>query len=132
MDVKVKAEKSGDGSIAWTIDGKRPKDSVIDVGKKSPPTELDFKLTDKAKAGLRFDCARPFDVDENANGDCPPDGIHTREIAVLECSRHKLKILDRNINECTLHYQLNFVDGAGKQHVVDPEIRNGGGGGNES
>ncbi len=128
MDVKVKAEKASDGSIAWTIDGKKPKDSVIDLATKAPPTEMDFKLKDDTREGLRFNCARPFDVHESATGDCPPDGIHTREIEILECSKHKLKILDRNINECTLHYRLNFVDSAGRNHDVDPEIRNGGGG----
>lgn len=127
MDVKVRAEPNATG-VEWTIDGKKPKESVIAVGHKSGPTDLDFKLDDQTRLGLRFNVADPIWVLETEEDRCPSGGIATDQISVNSCDPKRLSIANANSGAArTLHYQLNFVDQSGNTVRVDPVIKNGGG-----
>ena len=125
-DVKVRANL-GSGGIEWDIDGVRPNASQVDFKRKSGAHEVEFEFDDKTRSGLRFDCSSPFWVDENTSGSCPPPGLHTDQIEVMSCKPDKLTVVNRNEGFARmLHYQLNFVDGAGHRIHVDPEFKNGG------
>ena len=125
MNVKVKAERSGDG-IEWTIDGKKPKASVHSFGRKTGPHVLHFHLDDRTDLGLRFD-EDPIWAHENDEQQCPPPGINTDQLQVSSVAPGKLSLHNRNDGPPrTLHYQLNFVDESGAARQVDPVIKNGG------
>lgn len=125
MNVKVKAEPAG-GGIEWTIDGKKPKDSVHSFGHKTGAQTLNFHLDDRTGLGLKFD-EDPIWVHESDGHQCPPAGIDTDQLKVSSVAPGKLSIHNRNDGPArTLHYQLNFVDGSGAAQRVDPVIKNGG------
>ena len=125
-NVSVTATLGTDG-VEWDIDGYEPKKSQIPFPNKSGPCEVDFDFDDRTKSALRFDCSSPLWINENTAGACPPPGVDTDQIEVLECSPDKLTIVNKN-DGCAriLHYQLNFVDPAGHRIHVDPEFKNGG------
>ncbi len=126
MDVKVRAEIVN-GAVEWTIDGKKPHHSVIELQNKSGKHGLDFHLIDETRRGFGFVTADPIWVHVNEAGQCPPQGIATDQISVTSCQPKKLSIDDKNSGDpCTLHYQLNFVDSEGNGSAVDPAIKNGG------
>ena len=126
MDVKVKAETTSTGT-SWTIDGKKPRESVIAIGAKSGPHTLDFKLNDQTNLGLRFNTCDPIWVHETEDDECPGAGISTDQICVASCDNKRLSITDANSGIArTLHYQLNFLDTKGNAVTVDPVIKNGG------
>jgi hypothetical protein len=125
-DVKVTATLGAAG-IEWDIDGAKPNASCTDFKRKSGSHKVEFKFDDKTEGGLRFDCSSPIWVNENTSGSCPPPGVHTDQIEVISCDPDELTILNKNEGVArTLHYQLNFVDGAGHRIHVDPEFKNGG------
>lgn len=126
MDVKLLAQKVANG-VEWTIDGKKPHDSVIDLPKKSGNHTLDFQLDDRTDLGFRFNDRDPIWVHQNDQGDCPPQGINSEQISVVSCKPKKLSISDQNDGDpCTLHYLLNLVDASGQPTSIDPIIKNGG------
>lgn len=126
MDVKVRAELQ-DGQIAWSIDGKKPHQSVLDCPSKSGAHTINFHLDDATGSGLQFS-EDPFWVHENDTGDCPPQsGVNSDQIAVSAVKSGKLSISNANQGAPrTLQYQLNFIDSAGRPQTVDPCIKNGG------
>lgn len=128
MDVKVTATEGSSG-IEWDIDGKKPHKSVIEFKQGTGPHTVQFKLKDKTERKLRFDDADPFWSHETTSGGCPANGVQSGQTGVVQCSGDKLTITNANSGDpCSIHYQLNFVDGAGKPIPVDPEFKNGGGG----
>jgi hypothetical protein len=115
------------GAVVWEVDGKAAKDHKTHVDKGASPEEIEFKLNDKTKLGLRFDCSRPLQLWEQQG--CPPVGLDSDQIEVIACSRDKVTVLDLNTGpERSLQYQLNVVGKDGKEHHCDPIITNGGGG----
>src|SRR6476620_4135775 len=126
MQITVSAELV-DGEVEWTIDGKRPHQSVLDCPRKSGPHEIHFKLDDKTNAGFKF-AEDAFWVHENELGECPPTtGIATNQISITSVKPAKLKISNSNDGaHRTLQYQLNCVDANGEPYSVDPCIKNGG------
>ena len=126
MDVKVKATLVAD-NVEWTIDGKKPKQSVLTVAPKSGAVKMDFKLNDHSGRDLRFDTSDPIWILETEQDMCPGPGSTSDQISVAECDNKRLSIVNANSGAArTLHYQLNFVDGDGAPEVVDPIIKNGG------
>ena len=127
MSTKVElTAKLAGGKVEWEIDNGPAKDHKTKVNKGAPPETIDFKLKDKSKKGLRFDCSFPFQVWEDEG--CPPARLDTDQISVIACSPDQGTIVDLNTGaERTLRYQLNVVgdDGA---CPCDPIISNGGGG----
>jgi hypothetical protein len=127
VDIKVKAETIN-GAVEWTIDGKKPKASVIELPHKSGRHTLDFKIEDRTGLGFRFDDSDPIWAHENEDGKCPAQGIHTTQVKVVSCKPQKLSVTDDNSGDpCTLQYQLNVVDAGGLACPIDPIIKNGGG-----
>ena len=127
QDVEFTARMDG-GSVAWDgADGKPAKNHRLDVGQGAPAERIQFKIRDRTGLNLGFDTAAPIDVWEQAG--CPPAGVNTDQIEIIDCNPNKLTI--RNLNtgpERTLHYQLNVVASNGDKHPCDPIIKNGGGG----
>ena len=126
-DVKFTATKKGP-SVEWEYEpGKPAKDHKTHVKQGDPPEKIKFKLDDKTSLDLRFDCAHPIQVWEQAG--CPPKGIQSDQIEVFSCDTGQVTIRDLNTGAPrTLHYQLNVVDKNGNAHPCDPIIENGGGG----
>ena len=127
MDVKVTANEGGGAGVDWDLDGKKPHESRIDFEKGSGPHTVKFKLFDRTGRNLRFDAAKPI-WDHVSDTECPSPGSASGQIDVLDCSDRELTVSNKNSAACTLHYQLNFVDGAGAAQEVDPMFKNGGGG----
>jgi len=128
MDVKVTANGSGGSGIDWDIDGKKPKESKMHFAKGTGPHTIKFKLHDSSGRNLKFDPSQPI-WDHVSETDCPPSGSKSGQIEVVECGDKMLTITNANSgDECTLHYQLNFVDESGSAEPVDPIFHNGGGG----
>lgn len=126
MDVKVRAE-SVDGEIKWTIDGKKPHESVISCPRMTGAHTVNFHLDDQTDAGLSFS-EDAFWVHENDAGECPPgSGVLTDQISISSVKPQKLTISNSNDGAPrTLQYQLNFIDAKGASRSVDPCIKNGG------
>src|SRR6476660_6665748 len=127
MDVTVRADLV-DGGIAWTIDGKKPRMSVLNCPSRTGPHEIRFKLDDNTSSGLQFVQGDAFWVHENEAGKCPPTtGIGTDQVSISSVKPGKLTILNANEGlPRTLQYQLNFIDAEGVTCSVDPCIKNGG------
>jgi hypothetical protein len=116
------------GSVVWEDEHGNPaKDHKVHVAKGAAPLKINFKLKDKTKLGLRFDCSMPLQLWEQDG--CPPAGIDSDQVQVLACDRDKVTIVDLNTGAAReLHYQLNFVGSDGSKHACDPIVDNGGGG----
>ncbi len=127
QDVEFTARMDG-GNVAWDAsDGKPAKAHRIDVGASAPPERIQFKIRDKTTLKLKFDTGSPIDVWEQAG--CPPSGIDTDQIEIIDCNPNKLTIRSLNTGAPrTLQYQLNVVADDGSKHPCDPIIKNGGGG----
>lgn len=130
MDVKVTATGGSTGPIDWDIDGKKPKQSSIFFPEGSGAHTVKFKLKDDTGRDLRFDTSQPFWAHVNEAGECPPPGSASGQTEVVQCTDKELTVMNRNSGAaCTIPYQLNFVDRSGKAEGVDPDFKNGGGGG---
>ena len=128
MDVKVTASGQSGGGIDWDIDGKKPHESKIHFAPGTGPHTVKFKLQDSSGRDLRFDPSNPI-WDHVSETECPANGAKSGQIEVVNCQDKMLTIRNRNSGDpCTLHYQLNFVDGGGSAEPVDPIFHNGGGG----
>ena len=116
-------------SIDWNIDNGPPKGNTdIEVpARKStdPSTPISFHLNDSTGRGLRFDEDDPIWVKRS---DCPEGSSQDPEIPAdgINPAPNLLKVVDRNAEECVLHYNLRFRDRDGKAVGCDPRIRNGG------
>jgi hypothetical protein len=124
--VKVEARRGAGESIDWEIDGHKAKDSKIEFKKGEGASTVAFELKDKTDRNLRFAGESPIWVHENESGQCPPKGARDPQIEVSGCDDDTLTIVNKNEKECTLRYQLNFLDRANKDEVCDPEFKNGG------
>ncbi len=118
------------GGIVWSLDDKNPPKHQykikLNFGKNAGPQRITVHLIDNTGQGLQFS-SDPLWVSEN--GTCPPpDGSNSAQIQDVTPAGSVLTFTDLNEGkECTLIYQLNFVDR--NQHPVtplDPEIKNGG------
>jgi hypothetical protein len=125
------------GKLVWAI-GETP---PTKKGQKKTITfpagsqyDVTVKLTDNTspKRGIAFDPATPLYVQEG--GSCPPQaGLGSSEIpstSVKVKNTNTLEFTNLNMKECTLIYQLNFVDSNGRtvDPPLDPEFKNTGGG----
>ena len=127
MDVKVTASAGSGGAIEWDINGKKPKNSELDFPRNSGPDTIKFTLFDRSGKNLRFDCNGPFWAHADDTQACPPEHSQCDQTNVIECTGKHLNVRNENSGEpCTIHYQLNFVDGSGNSVPVDPMIKNGG------
>lgn len=124
--VKVEAKAGDNDPIDWEIDGKKAKESKIEFDKGDADVTVQFMLQDKTNRKLRFDTETPIWIHENDAGQCPPAGAKDDQIEVVSCDDKTLTLVNKNAKECTLRYQLNFVDKANKGEPCDPEFRNGG------
>lgn len=130
MDVKVSAKRADGGSIEWDIDGKKPKQSVLEFKEGTGGHTINFKLQDSTGRHLRFDKGDPFWAHVSEGDECPPRGASADQTRVVSCTDKELTVSNANSGDaCTIHYQLNFVDEASRPEPVDPMIKNGGGGG---
>jgi hypothetical protein len=125
-NVKVEARPSERGLIDWEIDGMKAKDSKIEFKKGDSSVTVEFKLKDTTNRELRFDEQAPIWVHENERGQCPPEGATDAQIEIVSCGGDTLTLINRNEKECTLRYQLNFLDKANRDETCDPEFKNGG------
>lgn len=114
------------GKIEWGLGfGKNPapgSKQEVDLPKRSGEHKIVVHLVG-GPAGVEFNTKDPIWVCET--GSCPPpEGSKSAQIEILECTRSKLTLNDKNEGEArVLTYQLNFI-GA---EPLDPMIRNGGG-----
>jgi hypothetical protein len=116
------------GAVVWDDpDGNPAKQHKMRVAKGAPPQNIDFKVKDKTGLNLRIDQNDPFHVWENEG--CPPPGIATDQIEVVNCAADKIRIRNSNTGpERTLQYQINVVAKDGTAWPCDPIIINDGGG----
>lgn len=124
--VQVEAKPGEKGLINWEIDGQKAKNSKIEFDKGDTDVIVEFKLQDTTRRKLRFDTESPIWIHENEAGQCPPEGATDEQIAIVSCNDKTLKLVNKNEKECTLRYQLNFVDKSNKGETCDPEFKNGG------
>lgn len=132
VDIDVIAKPKIGGGVDWSLDIKTSghgKDDKIDLP-KDHNYQMNFTLDDRTRLNLRFDASAPIFVREGGAGPCPTD-ISTPQIMVDSCDARKLVVIDWNYGAPTeLYYQLNFVNKTGlEKYPYDPEIKNGGGGG---
>ena len=127
QDVEFTAHIDG-GSVAWeSSDGKPAKNHRVDIAAGAPPEKIQFKIRDHTDFKLRFDTSAPIDVWEQEG--CPPAGVNTDQIEVLDCNPNKLTIRSLNTGPArTLQYRPNVIGEDGGRHDCDPIIKNGGGG----
>jgi hypothetical protein len=125
-NVKVEAKAGSGSAIDWEIDGAKAKDSKINFKKDDLDVVVKFKLDDATDRGLRFNTQAPIWVHENEQGQCPPNGASNEQIEVRSCDGETLELINKNAKECTLRYQLNFVDEGNNAQPCDPEFKNGG------
>ena len=122
------------GGIVWSIGEKPPtkkgEKQKIHFPKNSGEYDVTIELRDNTGRGIVFDPAAPLYVQEG--GQCPPQpGIGSSEIPASSVHiTPALAFTNLNEKDCTLIYQLNFVD-SNNQAVpaLDPVFKNGGGGG---
>jgi hypothetical protein len=90
-----------------------------------PETPIHFHLHDDSGRQLRFDDRDPIWVSRDG---CPTTSCEDPEIprSEIEAQNKLLKVLNRNSEECELHYNLRFRDRSGKAAEYDPAIKNGG------
>ena len=125
-----------DGQLEWSIGEtpptKKGQKKTITFPKNSGEYSVTVQLIDKTQRGIVFNPASPLYVQEG--GTCPPAaGINTTEIPASSVvpTPASLTFTNRNMKDCSLIYQLNFVDSKNRDVVpaLDPEFKNGGGGG---
>lgn len=127
MNVSVTASGGSNGRVDWLIDGTDPAHSVIDFPAKTGPHVIHFMLDDQTGRGLKFDPSGAFWADKNLAGGCPSAGSNCDQTSILSCTDKQLTVQNTNDGQaCTVHYQLNLVDSAGKTEQVDPIFKNGG------
>jgi hypothetical protein len=126
-DVEFTARLDG-GAVVWdSSDGKPAKDHRVEIGHGEPPQRIQFKIKDHSGLKLQFDTSAPIDVWERSG--CPPPGIDTDQIEVIDCNPNMLTVRSLNSGDArTLQYQLNVVASDGSKQPCDPIITNGGGG----
>lgn len=127
--VDVYATDGENGQVDWAHEwrfdgGSYGGKGAIDVPQKDigePGTPIHFHLRDRTKIGLSF-AADPIWVDRNI---CPQSRANDPEITDIKAGGHVLKVVDRNRDECVLHYALRFAPDPDR-YCYDPDIRNGG------
>ena len=116
-------------SHEWRFDnGPSQGNGTIEVPKAKPgdpATPIHFHLHDRTGQSLRFDEEDAIWVKRSQ---CPAESSEDPEIPRDGIDVHPklLKIIDRNSEECELHYNLRFKDRDGHLAEYDPSIRNGG------
>ena len=125
--VKIRATDDGAGGVAFDVDGFKPHNARLELGKDSGTHLIEFELHDQSGRELSFDSADPIWVDEDCP--CPPaQGLNSDQVELGECERRSLKLVNGNWGrERELRYQLNFVGEDGSRSICDPVIKNGGG-----
>ena len=125
-NVKVRAFLNEVGAVDFDVDGMKPKQARLKLGKGSGRHDIAFMLHDQTAMGLRFDTGDPIWVDEDAP--CPPTpGVTTDQLAVTGCTDNMLSTSNANDGRAReLRYQLNFVADDGSRPTCDPIIDNGG------
>lgn len=116
--------------IDWSLDDKNPpkKNSKIKLnfGPGAGQQSISVNLIDNTGLGLQFS-SDPLWVSEG--GSCPPpSGVNSVQIQNVVPAGLLLTFTDMNQgDECTLIYQMNFVDRNNSLvKPLDPEIKNGG------
>lgn len=145
--VQLIPARDAGGAIQWTMVykdhvGKSGTFPDIDLGNDAN-VKFTYTIVDAYNLGIVFD-GTPV---PNSNPQVPnalwikpgsgaqkEAGVHTDQIdnVTLKKQNSQLTFVDNNDNNEVLTYQLNFVNRlnpAEKVTVLDPEIRNGGGGG---
>lgn len=90
-----------------------------------PGTPIHFHLHDNTGRQLRFDSADPMWVSRDS---CPASSCEDPEMprTDFDVANKLLKVMNRNDEECELHYNLRFKDRMNDTAEYDPAIKNGG------
>ena len=125
--VKIRAFLDNAGAVDFDVDGIKPNQARLKLGKDSGRHDIGFMLQDHSGKGLRFDISDPIWVDEDAP--CPPTpGVSTDQLSVAGCTADELSTTNANDGRAReLRYQLNFIASDGSRATCDPIIDNGGG-----
>lgn len=143
----IPARDVASGTIQWTMVykdhvGKSGSFPNVDLGNVGQ-VKFTYTIVDPNNLGISFD---PTPVPNSqppvpnalwlvaGSGTAKTPGIHSQQISnvMLKDVNKQLTFFDKNDNYDILTYQLNFVNRlnpAEKVTSIDPEIRNGGGGG---
>ena len=124
--IEFTARMEGDGVVWDDPDGNPAINHKLHVPKGNPKDTIDFTIKDTTDLGLKFDDSDAFHVWEQEG--CPPAGINTDQIELVNANPNKVRILNYNSADRTLHYVLNVVGKDGKKWPCDPIIKNDGGG----
>lgn len=135
VDVRARTGSGGkvEFSHKWRWENGTPGgDGTIQIpkrGKDEDGTPIHFHLRDETNP------SRGLDFTDDIHGamwvqrdSCPDERSEDSEIPPgdMNVSPNLLKVLDKNSEECTLHYRLRFKDRAGNSESYDPDIKNGG------
>ena len=138
-----------DNAIQWTMIhdghvGQGTNYPDVDLPPDGKPSKIQFTIVDLNNTQITFD---PTLVDNNSkpkalnaiwiadgSGGQKKAGLYPEQISQvrLQSNNTQLVVGDKNSEEVVLTYQLNFKGPAGSTEsipAIDPEIRNGGGGG---
>jgi len=135
--VDVYADDAGNGDVNWSHSWRFDDNGgggnsnngtgTIDVPEKrigQPGTPIDFHLHDRTSVRLSF-APDPIWVDRDPRP-CPVQAaVIDPEITDIVGAPRLLRVLDRNQDECVLHYNLRFNPDPVRYHY-DPDIKNGG------
>jgi hypothetical protein len=129
VNVTVTAKGGSNGSVDWEIDGTKAANSKIEFKPKTGPQVMRFVLDDRTGRKLAFDQSDAFWAEKDLGGGCPSAGSSCDQTSILSCNGKQLVVQNENSGDpCTIHYQLNFIDGEGNREEADPIIKNGGSG----
>lgn len=137
--VQVAPVSRGDGDYEFRFSGSDfvAPNGDLDFRPIPTPVEIIFVLSEDAERGFRF--ATPASnaigliLETSAEpGRCPSPGDHKNDQFFgfrLSRDRKTLRVIDRNSDQQTYRYALNFNNAKGCSVVLDPRVQNDGSGG---
>lgn len=137
--IQVTPVSRGDGDYEFRFSGSEfvAPNGDLDFRPIPTPVEIVFVLSEAAERGFRF--ATPASnaigiaLESKAEpGRCPSPGEHKNDQFFgfrLSRDRKTLRVVDRNSDQQSYRYALNFNNAKGCAVVLDPKIQNDGSGG---
>ncbi len=136
VNVAAIARKGGDYEFRFSGSEYVEPNGDLDFRKIPTPVEIIFVLDKESERGFRF--ATPAEnaiglvLEKNAEaGKCPSAGAEPTDQFfgfALNRPRTVLRVVDKNSDQQTYRYALNFTNAKGCAVVLDPKVKNDGSG----
>lgn len=137
VDVVAVPREGGDYEFRFSGSEFVERNGDLDFRKIPTPVEILFVLNRESERGFRF--ATPAEnaiglvlEDKAEAGKCPSSGAQRTDQFfgfALNKERTILRVIDKNSDQKTYRYALNFTNAKGCAVVLDPKIKNDGSGG---